>query len=314
MIFFLRVFLALALQGLFLVEAAASVGLTKNIPYWVADRGSKSIILIGEQHRTNFGITSISAPLRRHLSARIHLGLEVSPSEKLKRGEALKKVLNGPVHFYLDDAVWKRIEKEFPPSEPFYIPLSSGVREGRLSDLKKVPAWAAANVLEMNLIHKYSQFRQFKSGNFNVANNLTWFEIISKASKYETIASLETVEEFLKFQQVCASKESSENLLLGLIEQWKSSQYDHLVFISVPVLVANGDVHELHKKMTVWPGPKIEDGCLTLNRNKLWIEKLLQWSEKYPVQVFVVGALHLGGDNGLLSLLKKNGFLIKKGE
>ena len=52
--------------------------------------------------------------------------------------------------------------------------------------------------------------------------------------------------------------------------------------------------------------------ALVVNRNKDWlpyIERALQ--EKKPVFI-VVGALHLVGKKGLVSLLKEKGYLVKQ--
>jgi hypothetical protein len=46
------------------------------------------------------------------------------------------------------------------------------------------------------------------------------------------------------------------------------------------------------------------------NRNKAWIEKIKAFANEKPT-LFAFGAGHLGGDNGLIELLKKEGYKVK---
>ena len=51
------------------------------------------------------------------------------------------------------------------------------------------------------------------------------------------------------------------------------------------------------------------DDLLLNNRNKKWIPEIIQQAKLQPV-FFAVGAGHLGNDNGLINLLKQQGYTV----
>ena len=51
-------------------------------------------------------------------------------------------------------------------------------------------------------------------------------------------------------------------------------------------------------------------GMLLNNRNKNWISKIDKYVKQKPTFI-AVGAAHLGGQNGVISLLKKQGFKVE---
>lgn len=49
---------------------------------------------------------------------------------------------------------------------------------------------------------------------------------------------------------------------------------------------------------------------LLINRNKSWIPKIIQWATEERIFV-AVGAAHLGGENGVINLLRKAGYTVE---
>jgi uncharacterized protein YbaP (TraB family) len=49
---------------------------------------------------------------------------------------------------------------------------------------------------------------------------------------------------------------------------------------------------------------------LLTNRNQKWIPKIKAFSKEKPT-FYAVGAAHLGGQNGVIRLLMKEGFILK---
>jgi len=54
--------------------------------------------------------------------------------------------------------------------------------------------------------------------------------------------------------------------------------------------------------------PELQKALLD-NRNKDWVEKIPEFSKKQKV-FYAVGAGHLGGENGLINLLLKEGYTV----
>lgn len=46
-------------------------------------------------------------------------------------------------------------------------------------------------------------------------------------------------------------------------------------------------------------------------RNLLWMDRMPMYMKEYGPTMFVVGAAHLGGKNGLINLLKQKGYTVR---
>ena len=133
-------------------------------------------------------------------------------------------------------------------------------------------------------------------------------EFMAKAKTNGTeIVGLETLEDQLNALNAMPVAEQADELLkavknpgeaeksLGkLIKKYKTQDVDAL-YKSV-----SGDKADLKK---------YEDDLL-VNRNKNWIPKIAELAKKERVFI-AVGAAHLGGENGVINLLRKAGFTVE---
>ncbi|WP_341838931.1 TraB/GumN family protein [Chitinophaga caseinilytica] len=78
-------------------------------------------------------------------------------------------------------------------------------------------------------------------------------------------------------------------------------------------LIANykkGDVAALHQMLGESPEFKGYEDVLVYNRNRNWIP-VMDKAMRQNGALFAVGAMHLGGEKGVISLLKKKGFKVE---
>jgi uncharacterized protein YbaP (TraB family) len=119
------------------------------------------------------------------------------------------------------------------------------------------------------------------------------------------VHGLETV----KFQMSIFDQMSYEeqiNMLMDLVENPKKNKG---IFEQMVIAYTSQDVELLHQFMTenMAELKKYETDFLD-NRNMDWIEKIREFA-KQPT-FFAVGAGHLGGERGVLQLLRENGFTV----
>ena len=96
-------------------------------------------------------------------------------------------------------------------------------------------------------------------------------------------------------QQLKEGKNTGENEFAQLIQLYKSQDIDQMVAHSQKSFEEMGD--------------KSEEVLLT-NRNKNWIPKIGEMSKKTTC-FYAVGAAHLGGENGVIRLLMREGYKVE---
>ncbi|MEQ8237607.1 MAG: TraB/GumN family protein [Cyclobacteriaceae bacterium] len=70
------------------------------------------------------------------------------------------------------------------------------------------------------------------------------------------------------------------------------------------------NLSEIQSQMNNYPEYAELTEELLDNRNKKWISSIVAFAEEKPT-FFAVGAAHLGSDNGIINLLKKEGYTVK---
>jgi uncharacterized protein len=132
------------------------------------------------------------------------------------------------------------------------------------------------------------------------------FVKVAKEQKKEVIG-LETIE----FQLNLFDKISNEDvvkMLLEMVDSYTTAKKDFAELISH---YKNQEVDNLYNDMNKSSsGFKGYEKAFLDDRNQDWIPKIKKIASEKST-VFAVGAGHLGGENGVLSLLKKAGFVVK---
>jgi uncharacterized protein len=133
---------------------------------------------------------------------------------------------------------------------------------------------------------------------------LEFFEI-AKSKKLPT-AGLETID----FQIGLFDSISYQDQAKMLVEQMEVNDKDNLEFKELLSLYKSQDIVELFKKTSSSDEINKNEEVLISKRNKAWIPLIIKQSNVKPT-FYAVGAGHLSGQNGVLSLLRKSGYTLK---
>ena len=131
------------------------------------------------------------------------------------------------------------------------------------------------------------------------------FMQMAKANNME-VKGLETAEDQLKIFDAIPYKAQAEELAATFnnIDSIKQN------FNSMLELYKQKDLEGLHEMMYQDEEFSQYDDLLLKNRNEKWIPEIIEQA-KLKSTFFAVGAAHLGGDNGIIALLKEKGFNIE---
>jgi uncharacterized protein len=95
-----------------------------------------------------------------------------------------------------------------------------------------------------------------------------------------------------------------------LVEQMNASDTDNQEFKALIDLYRQQDIVQLFDKTSTSEGINDNEDILISKRNKAWIPLIIKQSSKVPT-FYAVGAGHLAGPNGVLTLLKQQGYILK---
>lgn len=121
------------------------------------------------------------------------------------------------------------------------------------------------------------------------------------------ISGLESIEEQLKVFEKIEYREQAEMLLQTIVE------YSELedAYWNMIVSYKNQDLNSLYHVISdIQLGMKKYEDIMLNQRNQRWISRIEQMAANSPT-FFAVGAAHLPGDKGLISLLKRRGYTIE---
>ena len=126
-----------------------------------------------------------------------------------------------------------------------------------------------------------------------------------KANKKE-IVGLETAEEQLSVLETLPV-DSVIKEVMEMVNNKTSNKQEYAQMVKV---YKQQDINALHKMITESPDLGDATGPLLDNRNKLWMGKMPEMMRKSSV-FFAVGAGHLSGPNGVIALLRAQGYTVK---
>ncbi len=124
----------------------------------------------------------------------------------------------------------------------------------------------------------------------------------------EEIKGLETVEEQLKVFDDIPYAEQAKDIVRSAND---NLAYDRETFKKMMVVYKNENISEMIKMINEDKNSSISkhQDKLLINRNKNWIPRIAELAKEEPT-FFVVGAGHLAGDNGVINLLRKEGYTV----
>lgn len=124
----------------------------------------------------------------------------------------------------------------------------------------------------------------------------------------EEINGLETIEEQLQLFDVIPY----EDQIADLLRMAKDNlEYDKTTFAKILEVYKEENITDMLDMMNDVNSVTVSkhQDKLLANRNKNWISKITEYSKKQPT-FYGVGAGHLAGENGVIMLLKKEGYSV----
>ncbi|NQY06405.1 MAG: TraB/GumN family protein [Flavobacteriaceae bacterium] len=133
-----------------------------------------------------------------------------------------------------------------------------------------------------------------------------YFMKLAKEKEVEVLGMETVLEQVSVFDRVPYEDQLSD--IISLIDEKEKNQnmYNEMVD-----LFLTQDIEKLYTytKEQSKESKAIDDQELLVNRNKNWIPKIGEFAKDKPT-FFAVGAAHLGGQNGVLNLLRASGYQV----
>ena len=170
------------------------------------------------------------------------------------------------------------------------------------------------DTLKMN-IATMDKLKPFVLGSMTVTKLLScptqsYEETFMKMAKTENkeILGLETVQDQFSAMDKMGMKKQADMMLVKLVDDWADGKQKFKQLITD---YKNQDVEALLEVMTKSKSMDSDfENDLLITRNQNWIPKIQQITKEKPT-FFAVGAGHLGGKKGVISLLREAGFTVK---
>ena len=169
-----------------------------------------------------------------------------------------------------------------------------------LDMLAQSEPWLAAMTVELMMLYRIG---------FNPLLGVEMTMTKRATADGKPVEGLETVDEQLAFLDGLPLEAQREMLLQTLSQSASLSE-------SIDSMIDawhRGDTATLEREMlsSIEEQPELNDVLLT-NRNRRWVESILEWLGDDQDYLIVVGALHLVGDDGVPSLLEQQGLGIQQ--
>ena len=170
------------------------------------------------------------------------------------------------------------------------------------------------DTLKMN-IATMDKMKPFVLGSMSITKLLScptqsYEETFMKMAKIENkeILGLETVQDQFGAMDKMGMKKQADMMLVKLVENWTDGKQEFKQLITD---YKNQDVDALLEDMSKSKimDEGFEENLLT-TRNQNWIAKIQRITKEKPT-FFAVGAGHLGGKKGVITLLRNEGFTVK---
>ena len=278
-----------------LLQAQACAEL--HAPFYEAVRGKQVVYVLGTMHvgRPDFYPLRPAIEAALEKSGRLYLEIDSEePGVEQKMAQAM--LCDHPcLKEALSESEWNTLGERL------------GRQEAAAREIGKIRPWAAAVVLSM---------ADFAALGLTPQQSVE-SHVSERASKGKEIIGLETAEE-----QIRLFAEMPQAAQKEMLVQWLNMTVKERLDMDRELIALwkNGDADALHiwyKKMEQQysSSPEIAelfDQTFLIARNQVFVDRLLSQIGNAPGPFFLaVGALHLGGPDGVLVLLKKQGFKVK---
>ncbi len=161
--------------------------------------------------------------------------------------------------------------------------------------LEQSEPWLAAMTVELMALYRIG---------FNPMYGVEMTMTTRAAADGKPIEGLETVDEQLSFLDGLPLDVQNEMLLQALRESASLREQIDELFVAW----RHGDIETLNNGLleSIAKESELHD-VLIVNRNRRWVDAILEWLDDEQDYLIVVGALHLVGDDGVPALLEQRG-------
>ena len=148
----------------------------------------------------------------------------------------------------------------------------------------------------------------FSSSGLNCTNPTSYEDSIMKTAQAsgKQISGLEDPEE----QIAALEKIPIDSVVVQLMDEMQNNQKSDSEYNKLIAAYKSQDLPLLYQLITTSSEPGDELGVLLEDRNKKWISRMSNKMNQSSV-FFAVGAGHLWGDTGVITLLRKAGYTVK---
>jgi uncharacterized protein YbaP (TraB family) len=266
-------------------------------PFYEAVRGKQVVYVLGTLHVGQAGFYPLRPEIESALEKSTRLYLEINQEEAgVDQKMAQAMLCDHPcLKEVLSESEWNALANRL------------GGQEAAIQEIGKIRPWAAAIVLSL---------ADYAALGCSVEQGVEK-HVVMRAGKGKGPVGLESADEQIRLFTEMPQAEQKEMLV-----QWLNMTVQERLATSRELieLWKGGDAEALHawyKKMAAQysssPGvAEAFDRKFLIARNRILVERLLSQTGNAPGPFFLaVGALHLGGPDGVLALLKKQGFKVK---
>lgn len=139
-----------------------------------------------------------------------------------------------------------------------------------------------------------------------------WAGLIALEASSKPTLSLDTPAALDRIWDQCDAEGRTEELLELSLTAWSDQAFRSHMIEELPRAVATGQPDEVVSIMGKHRLSSLLLACIVTPRNQLWTERIRQHTRLFFRPLYVVGASHLGGSGGLLALLRKDGYIVRR--
>lgn len=252
--------------------------------YWSASKDSTQLIIVGSLHVGSDQFYPLPDELEQHLKQ--SAGLVIEADVLSQSNTSLPP---------------NQISSEQVLTDKQRLTLDKIARQLQLDaqQILQLPPWSASLVLQM---------RQLAQSGYQAERGVDLYFMQQAKRQHMPILSLESVQ--FQIDLLANLPNSGQELLVSLIEQWQNNaQFTQCLIESW----RKGDQHNLLQSLKASDMSAELQAKMLTNRNQDWAAKLSssEFLTPHPQPyLVVVGALHLIGEQSLLTYLKQQGFSI----
>jgi hypothetical protein len=279
---------------------------------WQANSPTRTIYLLGEMHY--FYVFDKEIKITHDLAEHIY---ELSDKIFIENMQASAENYN--LHFYISEALKNKMHNIIARiinkiSNQSDIEKSKLINEFYLKFSESDPFFVYNELLNLNTLkHIFNtNFSHTTSEGFlqTLRDRKKSFLYRFSSEKIEEIESHKSLS--VSWKKYCNTSENAEILINSALDTVlnEANYFDNFSYRQQKIFIDfNSNIDDIMNTFTQISEGKIIIKCAAYPRNKMWIDTIQNEIKKPgpPISI-VAGIAHMGGENGLIELLRKEGF------